>query len=137
MEGFYVEVSLRKTRWLLCCSYNQIRCRIDFHLENLNRSLALHSWHYENFIIIEDFNVKANDSAIAVLATLATWKALLKSQAAIRTPWNLLTLTLFWLKTAKFPTPLCNRNRFVWFSQDDCHCYEDILWETLTGSSEL
>ena len=41
MEGFYVEINLRKTKWLLCCSYNPSRCKIDFHLENLNRSLAL------------------------------------------------------------------------------------------------
>ena len=66
MEGFYVEINLRKTKWLLCCSYNPNRCKIDFHLENLNRSLALYSSHYENFIIIGDFNVEANDSAISV-----------------------------------------------------------------------
>ena len=41
MEGFhYVEINLRKTKWLFCCSYNSNRCKIDFHLENLNRSLA-------------------------------------------------------------------------------------------------
>ena len=36
MEGFYVETNLRKTKWLLCCSYNPNRCKIDSHLENLN-----------------------------------------------------------------------------------------------------
>ena len=68
MEGFYVEVNLQKTKWLLCCSYNPIRCKIDFHLENLNRSLALYSSHYENLIIIGDFNGKANDSVISVFS---------------------------------------------------------------------
>ena len=36
MEGFYVEINLRKTKRLLCCSHNPNRCKIDFHLENLN-----------------------------------------------------------------------------------------------------
>ena len=36
MEGFYVEINLQKTKWLLCCSYNPNRCKIDFDLENLN-----------------------------------------------------------------------------------------------------
>ena len=45
MEGFDVEVNLRKTKWLFCCSYNPNRCRIDFHLENLKWSLALYSSH--------------------------------------------------------------------------------------------
>ena len=67
MKGFYVEINLPKTKWLLCCFYNPNRCKIDFHLENLNRSLSLYSSDYENFIII-DFNVEANDSAISVFS---------------------------------------------------------------------
>ena len=59
MEGFYVGIDLRKTKWLLCCSYNPNRCKIEFHPEKLSRSLALYSSHYENFMIIGDFNVEA------------------------------------------------------------------------------
>ena len=70
MDGLYVEINLRKTKWLLCCYYNPNRCKTDFHLENLNRSLALYSSHYENFIITGDFNVEANDSAISVYSDL-------------------------------------------------------------------
>ena len=36
MEDFYVETNLRKTKWLLCCSYNASRSNIDFDLEHLN-----------------------------------------------------------------------------------------------------
>ena len=68
MEGFYVEINLPKTKWLHCCFYNPNRCKIDFHLENLNRSLSLYSLDYENFIIIGDFNVGANDSATSVFS---------------------------------------------------------------------
>ena len=42
MEGFNVEINLRKSRWLLCCSYNPSRSNIDFHLEHLNRNLSLY-----------------------------------------------------------------------------------------------
>ena len=34
MEGFSVEINLRKTKWLVFCSYNPIECKINFHLEN-------------------------------------------------------------------------------------------------------
>ena len=70
MEGFYVGINLQKTKWLLCCSYDPNRCKIDFRLQSLNRSLALYSSHYENFIITGDFNVEANDSAISVYSDL-------------------------------------------------------------------
>ena len=37
MKGFKEEFNLRKNKWLLCYSYNPIRCIIDFHIVNLNR----------------------------------------------------------------------------------------------------
>ena len=42
MEGFNVEINLRKTRRLLCCSYNPSRSNINFHLEHLKRNLSLY-----------------------------------------------------------------------------------------------
>ena len=33
MEGFYVEINLRKTKWLLCCSYNPNRSKIVTKIE--------------------------------------------------------------------------------------------------------
>ena len=94
MAGFYEEINLRKTKWLLCCSYHPNRSKIDFHVEHLNRTLALYSSHYENFIIIGDFHVEANDSTISEFSDTYDLKALLKSQPAIRTQTNL-ALTLF------------------------------------------
>ena len=34
----------------------------------MNRNIAFYSSHYENFTIIGDFNVEANDSAISVFS---------------------------------------------------------------------
>ena len=78
MECFYVVMNLRKTKWFLCCSYNPSRSNIDFHLEHLNRNLALHSSCYENFMIIRDFNVEANSSAMSVFSDTYNLKNLIK-----------------------------------------------------------
>ena len=86
MKGFYVEINLRKAKWLLCCSCNPNRCKIDFHLENLNRSLALYSSHYENFIILGDFNVEANDSAVSVFSDTYDLKSLIKEPTYYKNP---------------------------------------------------
>ena len=67
-EGFYVEINLRKTKWLLCCSYDPSRSDINFHLEHFNRNLTLYSSCYENFMIIGDFNVEAINSAMSVFS---------------------------------------------------------------------
>ena len=34
-------------------------------------------------------------------------------------------------KLQSFQTLLCNRSRFVWFLQDDNHCYEGNLWDLM------
>ena len=41
IEGFNVEINLRKTKWLLCCSCNSSKSNIDFHLEHLKPKLSL------------------------------------------------------------------------------------------------
>ena len=55
IEGLYVELSTRKTKWLLSCSYNPNKNSINKHLEILSTNLALYSSKYENIIIIGDF----------------------------------------------------------------------------------
>ena len=64
IEAFYIEVNLRKVKWLLCCSYNPNKNNIHAHPENLDRSLALNSSSYENYIIMGDFDVGPENSYI-------------------------------------------------------------------------
>ena len=57
IEAFYVEINLRKIKWLLWCSYNPNQNSIHAHLENSDKNLALYSSSYENHIIMCDFDV--------------------------------------------------------------------------------
>ena len=41
IEGFYIELNTRKTKWLLSCSYNPNKNNINKHLEFLSKNLAL------------------------------------------------------------------------------------------------
>ena len=84
MEGFMQKLIYEKR--LLCCSYNQNRCKIDFYPEKVNRSLALYSSHYENFIIITYFNVDANDSAISAFSDTYDLKSLIKEPTCYKNP---------------------------------------------------
>ena len=86
VEGFYVEINLRKTKWLLCCFYNPSRSNIDFHLEHLNRNLALYSSCYENFMIIGDFNVEANNRAMSIFCDTYNLKNLIKEPTCYKNP---------------------------------------------------
>ena len=86
MEGFYVEINLRKSKWLLCCSFNPSKSSIDFHLEHFNRNLALYSSCYENLMVIGDFNVEANNSAMSVFSDTYNLKILIKEPICYKNP---------------------------------------------------
>ena len=60
----FVELNLRKRKWLISCSYNPHKSNIFKHIEILSKNLDLQSSHYESNIIIGDFNVGVSDPHI-------------------------------------------------------------------------
>ena len=57
LRGFW-EISLRKKKWLLCCSYNPEKSNIAKHLKNICMTLKKLSATYENLILLGDLNVE-------------------------------------------------------------------------------
>ena len=41
IEGFCVEINLRKQKWLICCSYNPDKHNISKHIKALSKSIDL------------------------------------------------------------------------------------------------
>jgi exonuclease III len=56
-ENFFVEINLRKKKWLVSCSYNPHLNEIASHLNYVSDQLDYFSAKYENFVILGDFNV--------------------------------------------------------------------------------
>ena len=48
IKGFYIEINLRKKKWLIRGSYNPHWTNIDSHMDSLSKNLALYSSTYEN-----------------------------------------------------------------------------------------
>ena len=86
-ECFYVEIKLRKKKWF-CCSYNSNKNNIQFHLENMTKSLALYSSNYENLIIL-DFNVSTDNSCKAGFCNTYDLKSLITEPTCYKNPENL------------------------------------------------
>ena len=66
--------------------YNPSWNHIDLHLEHLNRQITLYSSHYQNFMIIGDFNVEANKSAMSVFSDTYDLKSLIKEPTCYKNP---------------------------------------------------
>ena len=65
VEGFYIEINLRKKKWSLCGLYNPHRNNISNHLDSLSKKLALYSSTFDNYIVIGDFNVEADSKEMS------------------------------------------------------------------------
>ena len=57
VEGFYLEISIRKKKWLLGCSCNPHKRYISPHLIELGKNLDFNS-KYGNFILLGDLNAE-------------------------------------------------------------------------------
>ena len=64
IEGFYIEINLRKKKWLPCGTHNPHRNNIGNHLDSLSKNLALYSSAY-NYIVIGDFNIEVDSKEMS------------------------------------------------------------------------
>ena len=50
IEAMFVEINLRKKKWLLSCSYNPHKSEIMDHLNEIGKHLDSYSSKYDNYI---------------------------------------------------------------------------------------
>ena len=86
IEGFYIEIILRKKQWLICGSYNPHRSTIDSHMDSLSKSLALYSSTYENYIVLGDFNAEVDNNAISSFSDAFDLVNLIREPACYKSP---------------------------------------------------
>ena len=63
-EGFFIEINLRKKKWLLCCSYNPDKNKILSHLHDISKALDDLSKKYDNFILLGDFSNEEEEKCV-------------------------------------------------------------------------
>ena len=62
-ENCFVELNLKRTKWLISYSYNPNKSNIYSHLESLSRNLDLFSSKYNNYLVVCDFNVSVEEAS--------------------------------------------------------------------------
>ena len=55
-EGIFLEINLRKTKWLIFGGYNNMKSNINAFFRNLGQVLEHNMCRLENFLLIGDFN---------------------------------------------------------------------------------
>ena len=87
-EGFFVEINLRKKKWLLSCSYNPTRKKIVNHVKNISTRLYQFSATYHNLILLGHFNVEPEEVNMLDFLNIYNLKNLVKQKTCYKNPEN-------------------------------------------------
>ena len=71
------------------CVVLKTKANISRHLDTLSKSLDLYSGHYENTILIGDFNVSIDDPQIKSFCESYRFRSLTKDPTCFKNPENL------------------------------------------------
>ena len=85
-EGIFVEINLRKKKWLLCCSYNPHKSNIANHLKNICKTLDKLNSTYDNLVLLGDFNAEPEEESISEFLNLCNLKNLVKQNTCFKNP---------------------------------------------------
>ena len=86
IEARFIEINLRKKKWLLSVSYNPHKALIGKHVQAVGKNLDLCSGRYENVIIRGDFNTEQTESAMGEFMNIYNLKNLIKSPTCYKNP---------------------------------------------------
>ena len=85
-EGIFVEINLRKKKWLRCCSYNPHKSNIANHLKNIRKTLDKLNSTYDNLVLPGDFNAEPEEESISEFLNLYNLKNLIKQNTCFKNP---------------------------------------------------
>ena len=88
IEGFVVEIRLRKKTRLLCSSYNPKKNLIANHLNCTDRNLDSQLGQNENVILTGNFNIEPNDTTMKNFCQIYGWKNIVKDKTCFKNPIN-------------------------------------------------
>ena len=88
IEGLFVEINLRKKKWLLCCSYNPKKSLISNHLQETDNNLDLLSSKFDNYLLMGDFNSEPNEPDISDFCEIYNTKNIIKEKTCFKNPEN-------------------------------------------------
>ena len=86
IESFYIEINIRKKKWLLVGTYNPNKSLISNHLKEIGKNLDNYSSKYDNFILLGDLNSEPTESAVKDFCEIYSCKNLIKDNTCFKNP---------------------------------------------------
>ena len=78
IEGIFVEINLRKSKWLLFGTYHPPSQKDNFYFSNVVRALDIYAQKYDKILLTGDFNAEEEEVEIKNFMELYDLKNLVK-----------------------------------------------------------
>ena len=72
IEGLFIELNLRSTKWLFSCSYNPHLSLISERLSIIGKNLDFFSAEYDNIFLMGDLNAEPHDNYLKDFCLMIT-----------------------------------------------------------------
>ena len=95
VECLFMEINIRNKKWLLCCSYNPHRNNISNHISHLSKGLNNYISHYDNILILGDFNCQLSENCLNNFCNVYNLSNLFKEPTCFKSPDNPSCIDLF------------------------------------------
>ena len=87
-EGIFIELNLRKTKWLIFGGYNYNKSNIDNYLNTVGLRLDHYMTNYENFLLLGDFNSEIHESYMSEFCNIYNLRNLVNEPTCFKNPLN-------------------------------------------------
>jgi len=85
-ESMFVKVTIKKQKWLICCSYNPHLKDINEHLEKLQISIDSIDLEYSNMLILGDLNCEIDKESMQDFCESFNLTAMINSPTCFKNP---------------------------------------------------
>ena len=95
IEGIFIEVNLRKTKWLIFGAYRPPSQSAQYFFKHVGFALDTYRQSYDKFLFAGDFNIEDNEPVLLEFLTNYDSKNLVKEKTCFKNPENPRCIDLF------------------------------------------
>ena len=95
IEGLFIEINLRKTKWLLFGSYHPPSQPDQYYFDCVSNALDIYNDFYDKFLLIGDFNAEDTEPCLGSFLYQYDAKNLVKGKTCFKNPENPSCVDLF------------------------------------------
>ena len=95
IKSIFIEINLIKTRWLFCGSYHRLSQSNQYFFENIGKALDKYSKHYDNIMLVGDFNAEKSEPCLSQFVYEYNAKNIVKENTCFKNALNPSCIDLF------------------------------------------